>query len=456
MSKSFKSILSLTLASVLTMSFLLVGMTVFGEDLVEVNAVNFPDNNFRRVVSECFDRNNDGFLDSSERSNDSVTMFDLSGILEDQYGGMTVASIEGIELFNGIETLHAGGIGLESLDASALPDIKYLYCGGNDFTSLDVSNCTRLVALYCGGGEVDTLTLPSTDTLRVVHCYSNMLHSLDVSMLTGLENLNCNSNELTALNLSNNTNLTKFQCADNHITSLDLSNTAITTASTTPAMIGSQNLEIIASTDSGSYVVPFGTYGLTNENYLFSNLDEYGEGYGFDGSRFFSATADAVRNGIDYSASTGKEDAPELQVHLKTAYQVDFYYDSDYYDYVGSAFALPGETAVAPELEWIPKCKALDTWSESIDNVQEDMSVYAVWKDAHTFVLLGLEDDLDTLDFDCSVCSNNKFTKSFKSLINAHDSDERFILCVDVNSDSYINAKDYSLIYNDYKQAHQG
>lgn len=456
MSKSFKSILSLTLASVLTMSFLLVGMTVFGEDLVEVNAVNFPDDNFIKVVSECFDLNNDGFLDESERSNDNVTTFDLSGILEDEYGGMTVASIEGIELFNGIKTLHIGGIGLESFDASNLTDLEFLYCGGNDFTSLDVSACTKLIVLNCGGGELESLTFPSTDTLRTVHCFSNMLQSIDVSMLTGLENLSCHSNELTALNLSSNPNLTKLQCSDNHITSLDLSNTAITTASTTPVMIGNQNLEIIASMDSGSYVAPFDAYGLTNENYLFSNLDEYGEGYGFDGSRFFSATADAIRDGIDYSASTGKEDAPELQVHLKTAYQVDFYYDDGYVDYVGSAFALPGESAVAPELEWTPKCKALDTWSESIDNVQGDMSVYAIWRDDHTDILLGLEDDLDTLDFDCSVCSNNKFTKSFKSLINAHDGDERFIKAVDVNDDGYINAKDYALIYLDYKQANQG
>ena len=466
MSKTFKRLISLVLTLTLTMSFLLVGMTVFGEDMVAINAVNFPDDNFRIIISEQFDIDGDGYLDANERSGYDADgsgvidadeldgIFDLSGIIDDWYEGITIASIKGVELFDTMDTLYCSGIGLQSLDADTLPNIKYMYCGGNEFTELDISSNTGLVALYCGGGELESISFPISSNLRIVHCYSNKLTNINVSSLFGLTELYCHSNELTQLDLPYNGNLRYLNCSNNHITSLDLSNTAIDTANTPSnkvVNIGNQNVEVIASQDGDRVVVPFSSYGLTSDNYVSSSLDELGEGYGFDGTQFYAADLDSIRNGIEYYAGTNKESAPDLQVNVKTSHQIDFYYDEEMTDYIGFAMVFPNETVVAPELKWTPKCKALDTWSESLDNVQGDMSVYAIWKDAHTYVIDCLDIDYDTVNIDCDVCHNSKYTVSFNSLINAKSDEERFDAVIDINNDGYINAKDYAILVEQYK-----
>ena len=55
MNKSSKKLISLLMALVLVGGLLSAGTVAFGNDTVEINAQNFPDETFRQVVKEYYD-----------------------------------------------------------------------------------------------------------------------------------------------------------------------------------------------------------------------------------------------------------------------------------------------------------------------------------------------------------------------------------------------------------------
>lgn len=237
----------------------------------------FPDDVFRNYVSSRFDTNHDGIL-SQEEAN-SVDLMDLDD--------MGITSLSGIECFESLRTLDCEhnelkeinlshnsqlinlactGCGLEAIDLTSLPLLRYLHCGENQFSSLDISKnlelelltlgqCyslssldvsqnTKLTSLYCSynnltqlnlsnnpnlvnlscvAGKLTELDVSNNPRLVWLTCGDNSLTTLDVSHNSALEVLHCNNNSLTTIDLSNNLNLESFACSNNPITVLDLS-----------------------------------------------------------------------------------------------------------------------------------------------------------------------------------------------------------------------------------------
>ena len=85
----------------------------------------------------------------------------------------------------------------------------------------------------------------------------------------------------------------------------------------------------------------------------------------------------------------------------------------------------------------------LDTWSDTLDNVTGDKSIYANWKDAHSYSLSSFSND--TATFKCSACGDT-FTLSFINAVNSKKGDEKYSPYLDVTKDGVINAKDYALL----------
>ena len=164
---------------------------------IAINAANFPDANFRTVVS-TFDKNGDGKLNEAEIA--AVTEIDCSG--------KNISSLKGIEYFTAL---------------------TYLDCNGNQLTTLDVSNNTSLTTLWCNGNQLTTLDVSKNTALTYLDCDVNQLTALDVSKNTALTSLFCEENQLTTLDVSNNTALEQLRCSENQLTALDVSkNTALT------------------------------------------------------------------------------------------------------------------------------------------------------------------------------------------------------------------------------------
>ena len=186
--------------------------------VAEINASNFPDENFRNyLLNEDYGK--DGKLSSAEISEvKSISVF---------YSN--IASLKGIEFFSALTYLNCQDNQLTALDVSKNTALTDLSCEGNQLTSLDVSKNTALTDLNCSGNQLTSLDVSKNTALTDLNCSGNQLTALDVSKNTRLRSLYCSGNQLTALDVSKNTALTDLSCYGNKLTALDVSkNTALT------------------------------------------------------------------------------------------------------------------------------------------------------------------------------------------------------------------------------------
>ncbi len=179
---------------------------------IEINASNFPDENFRTAV-EGFDVDDDGTLTLAELN--AVTSIDV------EY--KSISNLKGIEHFTNLEFLNCNRNQLASLNVSNNTKLEDLVCYDNQLTSLDISQNPNLEFLDCDYNQLTSLDVSNNINLKVLLFDGNQLTSIDVSKNTQLEYLRCGGNQLTSLDLSQNTNLEGLECSENQLTSLDLS-----------------------------------------------------------------------------------------------------------------------------------------------------------------------------------------------------------------------------------------
>ena len=180
---------------------------------VEINAANFPDENFRKYVSSTFDTNSNGSLSNAEISSTTAI----------QVGNKSISNLKGIEYFTALTELQCYANQLTELDVSKNTALTSLRCYNNQLTALDVSKNTALTELICMSNQITELDVSNNTALINLTCQHNPLKKLDVSKNTALIDLYCNGNQLQELNVSNNTALTYLYCAGNYLTKLDVS-----------------------------------------------------------------------------------------------------------------------------------------------------------------------------------------------------------------------------------------
>ena len=188
---------------------------------IAINEANFPDANFRTVVS-TFDKNGDGKLNEAE----------IAAVTEIYCSEKSISSLKGIEHFTALTELRCSNNRLTTLDVSRNTALEFLDCQTNHLTALDVSRNTALTNLDCDSNQLTTLDVSNNTALIQLFCESNQLTTLDVSRNTALVWLYCTANRLTTLDVSKNTALITLNCWGNQFTALDVSrNTALTTLS---------------------------------------------------------------------------------------------------------------------------------------------------------------------------------------------------------------------------------
>ena len=220
----------------LALVMLLVTMSVpaFAETGdVEINGTNFPDANFRAIVSS-FDVDGSNTLSATEiaavkyLSCYNKKVKDLTGIehftalttLQCDYNELTALDIS---KNTALTILTCVKNQLTVLDVSRNADLKRLLCFGNKLTALDVGNNTALETLYCGSNELTALDVSKNTELKELNCANNKLASLDLRKNMELAVLDCHYNGLTELDVKSNTKLTKLICFTNSLTTLDVS-----------------------------------------------------------------------------------------------------------------------------------------------------------------------------------------------------------------------------------------
>lgn len=449
LNKKLKNKLSLFLAMVLCLSVFSVAPFAFGDDLVDIGSA-FPDPVFRRIVSDVYDRNNDGYLSIDERS---ATYMNISGRIDIDENGdpvETIDNLQGIEYFTNLTMLRCGGLGLNTLDVSRLINLTSLTCQGNNLSSLDLSYNMALLTVNCSDNVLTNIILPMSTSFETLNCYANSLKNLNLSGVPGLQSLYCHQNELDKLDLSNNINLREINCQQNHLTTLDLSRTALD--GVTQYEIGNQSVDVKASANGNQIVVPFSGKGLNiDTNYKGCSLDAYQDGSGFQGDRFVAYDVAQIKDGITYQCYPMLENSQNMDVTINVTrdfYQVSFFADEAMEQKLGINMVDAGESAKAPQITETPQCKVFDSWSKDITAVNEDMNVFVIWKDNHSYAPFAVANDNDTVTVKCSSCGHS-YNVSFSSIVNSKTGDEKFDVNIDVVNDGNINSKDFAQLLKD-------
>ena len=181
--------------------------------VVPLNSTVFPDAIFRQYVSDNFDKNKDGVLSEEEIAKvENIDVFERG-----------VTSLDGIEVFYALESLHCSYNQLSELDVSRNTSLQELYCWNNQLSKLDVSKNTSLQKLCCNNNQLNKLDVSKNTSLECLRCYNNQLNELDVSRNTKLRILWCYDNQLSKLDVSRNTLLQELSCYNNQLSELDVS-----------------------------------------------------------------------------------------------------------------------------------------------------------------------------------------------------------------------------------------
>ena len=232
-------------------------ITITLKNKVPINSTVFPDDNFRKYISQNFDTNGDGVLSEGEIAKvKAIVIYDstrLNGIevfydLKRLYCGnqlseldvsknvalemliCTTSQLSELDVSKNValKTLHCEHNQLSELDVSKNVALKYLGCDSNKLSKLDVSKNAALKILLCGNNQLSKLDVSKNVALEDLGCSYNQLGELDVSKNVALEDLGCSYNRLSELDVSKNAALESLGCSSNRLSELDVSkNTAL-------------------------------------------------------------------------------------------------------------------------------------------------------------------------------------------------------------------------------------
>jgi len=132
---------------------IMMSVTVYDSSAsVEINADNFPDENFRQYVSNNFDSDSSGSLSVTELQNVSYISVTYSNI----------SSLKGIEYFTALTDLYCYNNKITELDLNNNINLHYLDCRNNKLAALDLGDFTDLWGLECKSQVIDGFTLTET------------------------------------------------------------------------------------------------------------------------------------------------------------------------------------------------------------------------------------------------------------------------------------------------------
>ena len=194
--------------------------------------LNFPDEEFRRFLKECCDKNGDGKLDVDIKNMTIPTSY-------------AIKSLEGIRFFEDLEKLDCHGIGLTTLNVGKNFKLKELDCSGNQLkeclpilsSGLKKLNCSNnklthmnlgilsglnLEEVNCSNNNITNIVMDSVGELVKFDCSNNDLMALDVSQCFKLKELNGSGNQLMELDVGHQTQLTQLDCSNNKLTELNV------------------------------------------------------------------------------------------------------------------------------------------------------------------------------------------------------------------------------------------
>ena len=187
---------------------------------VKINSTNFPDEGFRKYISENIDLNEDGVLSKAEIKKVTEIKLEHYDEARNEY---VYNDLTGIGVFTELKRLECEDQkSLSKLDLHKNTKLEFVKCGNNSIKELNVSKLTKLKELRCNYNKLTKLDVSKNVKLEILACSSNNLTGLDLRKNAKLVGLYCSSNKLTKLNLTKNTKLHNLWCDSNKLTKLDV------------------------------------------------------------------------------------------------------------------------------------------------------------------------------------------------------------------------------------------
>ena len=178
-------------------SFTILTGTIYESDILTIDENAFPDDTFRKYISDNFDTDKSGGLSRSEIN--AVKTIDVSGTYEKPE---TVKSLKGIEVFTSLTNLSCDYNELTEIDVSQNTALLSLNIGSNDLTKLDVSHNTSLSSLDFSGNNVTEIDLSNNLDIGWLALVGNPISKLDLSNQKYLYAVSFAHCRLTSLDLS--------------------------------------------------------------------------------------------------------------------------------------------------------------------------------------------------------------------------------------------------------------
>lgn len=179
------------------------------EKMKKIDRFTFPDENFRKYVTENYDIDKDGNLSESEIA--EVITMDISG--------GEIADLRGLYVFSSLETLDCSNGIVDYI--YGMPDsLRVLKCDNNKLFSLEKLS-ENLEYLSCSGNIIQHLdNLPTG--LQSLYCYDNKIFGvLELSHCTDLQYLDAHNNDIVKVVLNENHSVELLDLRNNRIKTPD-------------------------------------------------------------------------------------------------------------------------------------------------------------------------------------------------------------------------------------------
>lgn len=191
---------------------------------VKIDTQNFPDETFRKYVTQHFDSNKDGALSPEEiAAAKTVNLADND----------SVESVRGIELLPALTEINVSGTAVSGIDVTKNPELKKLnasmcYTFDEDYnmdyllTSIDVTKNPKLEYLDITYSKIDKLDVSKNPNLEELHAFVTNLSEVDVTQNPKLRRLDLNTTGIREIDVTKNPKLFALNLEYTEVSSLDV------------------------------------------------------------------------------------------------------------------------------------------------------------------------------------------------------------------------------------------
>ncbi|WP_330683242.1 leucine-rich repeat domain-containing protein, partial [Peptacetobacter sp.] len=186
-------------------------------DGVVLNEENFPDENFRKYLSEEFNVQ-EGNIISAEKLNNTEKID-----LNIKYEKWLIKDLSGIKYFKNLKSLDCSSHQIKDIDLSNNIELKELKCSNCFIKELNLNKNINLEHLECDDNTIENIDISKLKNLKYLNYSNNNIQNINLSENINLETLICNDNNISNINLKANVSLINLEGNSNNITNIDIS-----------------------------------------------------------------------------------------------------------------------------------------------------------------------------------------------------------------------------------------